>query len=317
MTCLASRDEPVRLTRIYTRGGDAGQTSLGDGSRVSKLHPLVRAYGAVDELNSIVGWARRSRPDQHGLERIQNELFDLGADLSVPFAPTTGSSASTQASIDRLEHDCDEANARLPELKSFVLPGGTEAAARLHVARATCRRAEREVLACARESRCEPARRRLSESFQRPALHPRPGCECRRHRAALDARRRAVARAGRIQRWRRPRIRSRRRRPIGGVRTRTHAAPEREGELFSTMSGIENEPLATPDIVDRRLRARPRLPGSVPVHARRLPVDVPRAAVDDASVRRLRDGGGDERALPLPARARPDRACRPRSTCRR
>src|ERR687888_44387 len=77
-------DEPVRLTKIYTRGGDAGQTSLGDGSRVSKLDPLVRAYGAVDELNSVVGWAQVEARDPR-LQRVQNDLFDLGADLSVPY----------------------------------------------------------------------------------------------------------------------------------------------------------------------------------------------------------------------------------------
>ena len=82
-------DEPVRLTRIYTRGGDAGETSLGDGSRVSKLDPLVRAYGAVDELNSILGWAQVEARDAR-LRAIQNELFDLGADLSVPFAEGDG-----------------------------------------------------------------------------------------------------------------------------------------------------------------------------------------------------------------------------------
>ena len=149
------RDEPVRLTRIYTRGGDAGETSLGDGSRVSKLHPLVRAYGAVDELNTVLGWARLAA-DWAGLERIQNELFDLGADLSVPFAPDDAKLRVTQESIDQLERDCDEANAPLPELRSFVLPGGTEGAARLHIARATCRRAEREVLACGRETELNP-----------------------------------------------------------------------------------------------------------------------------------------------------------------
>ena len=78
-------DEPVRLTRIYTRGGDAGETSLGDGSRASKLDPLVRAYGAVDELNSVLGWAQ-VEVQSPSLARIQNELFDVGADLSVPFA---------------------------------------------------------------------------------------------------------------------------------------------------------------------------------------------------------------------------------------
>jgi cob(I)alamin adenosyltransferase len=150
-----AKDEPVRLTRIYTRGGDAGETSLGDGSRVSKLDPLVSAYGSVDELNSVVGWVRVALPDLR-LERIQNELFDLGADLSVPFEAGDGKLRVTQAYVDRLEGWCDEANAPLPELKSFVLPGGTEAAARLHVARAACRRAEREVLSASGERPVNP-----------------------------------------------------------------------------------------------------------------------------------------------------------------
>jgi cob(I)alamin adenosyltransferase len=147
-------DEPVRLTRIYTRGGDTGETSLGDGVRVSKLDPLVKAYGSVDELNSVVGWARVVAGE--GLDRVQNELFDLGADLSVPYAPGDGKLRVTQAYVDRLEADCDEANAPLPELKSFVLPGGSEAASRLHVARAACRRAEREVLEAARARPVNP-----------------------------------------------------------------------------------------------------------------------------------------------------------------
>jgi cob(I)alamin adenosyltransferase len=149
------RDEPVRLTRIYTRGGDGGETSLGDGSRVSKLDPLVRAFGDVDELNSLLGWARVDSPDER-LSRIQNELFDLGADLSVPFAPDDGKLRIAQASIDRLEADCDEANAPLGELRSFILPGGSEAASRLHVARAVCRRAEREVLSASLERPVNP-----------------------------------------------------------------------------------------------------------------------------------------------------------------
>ncbi len=148
-------DEPVRLTKIYTRGGDAGETSLGDGSRVSKLDPLVRAYGAVDELNSILGWAQLEACDPR-LERIQNELFDLGADLSVPFVEGGGRLRITQEAIDRLERECDEANAPLAELRSFVLPGGSEAAARLHVARSTCRHAEREVLAARQERALNP-----------------------------------------------------------------------------------------------------------------------------------------------------------------
>ena len=149
------RDEPVRLTRIYTRGGDRGETSLGSGARVSKLDPLVEAYGAVDELNSLVGWAAVAA-DVPLLQRVQNELFDLGADLSVPYEEGDGKLRIDQAAIDRLEADCDEANAQLSELKSFVLPGGTEAAARLHVARAVCRRAERTVLASARERAINP-----------------------------------------------------------------------------------------------------------------------------------------------------------------
>jgi cob(I)alamin adenosyltransferase len=139
-------DEPVRLTRIYTRGGDRGETSLGDGSRVSKLDPLVEAYGAVDELNSLLGWVAVAGPSAL-LVRLQNELFDVGADLSVPFAEGDGRLRVDQQAIDRLEAACDTANDDLPDLKSFVLPGGTELAARLHVARAVCRRAERMVLA--------------------------------------------------------------------------------------------------------------------------------------------------------------------------
>jgi cob(I)alamin adenosyltransferase len=133
-------NEPVRLTRIYTRGGDRGETSLGDGSRVSKLDPRVAAMGDVDELNSLAGWAG-------GLDRVQNELFDLGADLSVPFAAGDGRLRITDEAVGRLEQEIDEANETLPDLKSFVLPGGSERAARLFLARAVCRRAERAVLA--------------------------------------------------------------------------------------------------------------------------------------------------------------------------
>src|SRR6266542_4181289 len=118
------REEPVRLTRIYTRGGDEGETSLGDGSRVPKTDPRVAAMGDVDELTSLVGWA------DAGLERIQNELFDLGADLSVPFAEDDEKLRVTQEAIARLEEEIDAANAGLEPLKSFVLPGGTERAAR-------------------------------------------------------------------------------------------------------------------------------------------------------------------------------------------
>src|SRR5256886_7784533 len=100
-------DEPVRLTKIYTRGGDKGETSLGDGSRVSKLDPLVRSYGAVDELNTLVGLAIAEAPDDR-LARIQNDLFDLGADLSVPYVEEDSRLRITQELVERLEADCDE-----------------------------------------------------------------------------------------------------------------------------------------------------------------------------------------------------------------
>ena len=141
-------DEPVRLTRIYTRGGDRGETSLGDGSRVPKLDCRIAAFGTVDELNSLLGLALAAdvTDELRGvLERVQNELFDVGADISVPFG-VADRLRVTQSQIDGLEADCDRVNADLPELKSFVLPGGSEAAARLHVARAVCRRAERDVV---------------------------------------------------------------------------------------------------------------------------------------------------------------------------
>jgi cob(I)alamin adenosyltransferase len=136
---MRKRDEPVRLTRIYTGGGDKGETSLGDGTRVSKLAPRVAAMGDVDELNSLVGWAG-------GLDRIQNELFDVGADIAVPYAGNEDRLRITEDAVDRLEQEIDKANASLPELKSFVLPGGSERAGRLFLARAVCRRAERAVL---------------------------------------------------------------------------------------------------------------------------------------------------------------------------
>jgi cob(I)alamin adenosyltransferase len=141
------REEPVRLDRIYTRGGDGGETSLGDGSRVSKTDPRIEAYGTVDELNSAIGFALAGdlpAASRQWLERIQNELFDLGADLSVPFSDEKKERLRiTQGQVDRLEDLCDRANEGLDPLRSFVLPGGTEAAARLHLARTVCRRAER------------------------------------------------------------------------------------------------------------------------------------------------------------------------------
>jgi len=153
MAMPRKRDEPVRLTRIYTGGGDRGETSLGDGSRVPKLDCRIAAFGAVDELNSHVGLALAAELPaelRETLRRVQNELFDLGADLSVPFGVADRLRIS-EDHIERLEQDCDRFNAELSELKSFVLPGGSEAAARLHVARSVCRRAEREALAAAED----------------------------------------------------------------------------------------------------------------------------------------------------------------------
>lgn len=151
-------DEPVRLTRIYTRGGDGGETSLGDGSRVPKLDCRIAAFGTVDEVNSLLGLALAGElPDEMRavLTRIQNELFDVGADISVPFGVADRLRVS-QAQVEVLEADCDRFNAGLPELKSFVLPGGSEAAARLHVARAVCRRAERDVLEASEQVELNP-----------------------------------------------------------------------------------------------------------------------------------------------------------------
>ena len=151
-------DEPVRLTRIYTRGGDRGETSLGDGSRVSKLDSRIAAYGTVDELNSHLGSIiARGCPDEIAvpLARVQNELLDVGADLSVPFA-VEGRLRVTQEMVDELERACDRFNETLSELRSFVLPGGSEAAAMLHVARTVCRRAERAALSAAVEHELDP-----------------------------------------------------------------------------------------------------------------------------------------------------------------
>ena len=152
----------VTLTRIYTRGGDKGETSLGDGSRVAKDSPLVEAYGAVDEANAVIGVARLHTAGTESdavLARIQNDLFDLGADLCTP--PTPGESPGAclrivQAQIDRLEQEMDRMNATLSPLKSFVLPGGTPAAALLHIARTTVRRAERSIATAERNGATNP-----------------------------------------------------------------------------------------------------------------------------------------------------------------
>jgi len=145
----------VNLTRIYTRLGDDGETHLGDMSRVPKTHPRIEAYGDVDELNSHLGVALHAEgmPSEYApwLRRVQNDLFDVGADLAVPESdPAEGSSRSRlrvrPEQTAWLEERCDEVNAGLPPLRSFLLPGGSHAAAYLHVCRTVCRRAERRAL---------------------------------------------------------------------------------------------------------------------------------------------------------------------------
>ncbi len=140
----------VNLTRIYTRLGDSGETHLGDMSRVAKTHPRIEAYGTVDELNAQIGVALNAAglPDPYAawLRRIQNDLFDVGADISVPAGDERERLRIAAAQTAWLEGACDEVNAGLAPLKSFVLPGGTPAAAHLHVCRTVCRRAERRVL---------------------------------------------------------------------------------------------------------------------------------------------------------------------------
>jgi cob(I)alamin adenosyltransferase len=146
----------VNLTRIYTRLGDDGQTHLGDMSRVSKLHPRVEAYGTVDELNAAIGVALlEPLPELFAgwLRRVQNDLLDVGADLSVPPPPGESEGAARERLrvgpeyTEWLEQACDEVNAKLEPLRSFVIPGGEPAAAHLHVCRTVCRRAERRAIA--------------------------------------------------------------------------------------------------------------------------------------------------------------------------
>ncbi len=162
---MRRREEPVRLTQIYTRAGDDGETSLGEGTRVPKTDPRIVAYGTVDELNSLVGLVLAANvPGEFRpwLQAIQNDLFDLGADFSVPLEAERKKKGRTRLrvtseQVGRLEGLCDLVNARLEPLRSFVLPGGTEAAARLHVARSVCRRAERLAVALADEHPVNPA----------------------------------------------------------------------------------------------------------------------------------------------------------------
>jgi cob(I)alamin adenosyltransferase len=157
----------VKLTRIYTRGGDKGKTSLGSGRRVPKHDSRVAAYGTVDEANAVIGIARlytaADVETDAMLARIQNDLFDLGADLCVPEEPGLDPEMAkvalriVDAQVERLEREIDRMNAELAPLSSFILPGGTAAAAQLHLARTVVRRAEREMTALAETEPVNPA----------------------------------------------------------------------------------------------------------------------------------------------------------------
>ena len=263
-------DEPVRLTRIYTRGGDAGETSLGDGSRASKLDPLVRAYGAVDELNSVLGWAQ-VEVKSPSLARIQNELFDVGADLSVPFVAGDGRLRTTPGG-DRPARGRvrprEQRAARAEELRPAGRHRGGGAPARRarHVPPDRARGARR-----ARRASGEPARARLPEPAQRPAVHPR----ARGQRGSDEPL------------W------------LPGGATMS--------ELRSTISGVENEPLYGPDPgfdYERDLGA----PGEFPF-TRGVYASMYRGRL--WTMRQFAGfggGGGDERAVPLSARAWADGA---------
>ena len=153
----------VVLNRIYTRGGDGGETALGDGSRVAKDARRVAAYGTVDETNAAIGLARLHAAGETDaqLARIQNDLFDLGADLCRP--PAAGEEGAehpplrmSPAQTARLEAEIDAMNEHLAPLRSFVLPGGSALAAHLHLARTVCRRAERPAVAPARAEEVNP-----------------------------------------------------------------------------------------------------------------------------------------------------------------
>jgi cob(I)alamin adenosyltransferase len=155
----------VKLTRIYTRGGDQGQTSLGDGTRVDKDDPRVAAFGTVDEANACIGLARLHSQGNNDAEidamlmRMQNDLFDLGADLCTPESdqpPKHEELRILARQVERLEREIDAMNGQLEPLNSFILPGGSPRAAALHLARTVARRAEREMVALARVERVNP-----------------------------------------------------------------------------------------------------------------------------------------------------------------
>lgn len=151
----------VKLNKIYTRTGDKGDTGLVDGSRVAKHAPRVAAYGDVDECNSLIGLARLHTEGTADamLGRIQNELFDLGADLATPgddYSDTTSALRIVSSQIERLEREIDEMNESLLPLTSFILPGGSAASAHLHHARTVVRRAERSITRASEDTSINP-----------------------------------------------------------------------------------------------------------------------------------------------------------------
>ncbi len=149
----------VKLNKIYTRTGDDGSTGLVGGGRISKADPLMAAIGDVDEANSAIGVALASIDDEDTaatLRRVQNELFDLGADLATPLDMVEGALRVTAEQIDRLEREIDGMNDHLSPLTSFVLPGGAAGAAQLHLARAIVRRAERSAVAATADKALNP-----------------------------------------------------------------------------------------------------------------------------------------------------------------
>lgn len=155
----------VKLTKIYTKTGDDGTTGLVDGSRTAKDAPRMVAIGDVDELNSLIGVAAQHADGAtlNALRAIQNDLFDLGADMATPgddFTPSEMVLRVISAQTQRLEDEIDAMNAQMAPLSSFILPGGTPLAAHLHVARSAARRAERSMVSAARDARLNPEAQR-------------------------------------------------------------------------------------------------------------------------------------------------------------
>ena len=189
----------VNLTRIYTRTGDGGETRLGDMSLTTKNDLRLHAYADVDESNAVIGVAIAtgglSAEVERVLTRIQNDLFDVGADLCTPVVadPEYPPLRIEQSYVDRLEAWCDEYNEQLPALRSFILNGGTPAAAQLHVARTVVRRAERAAWAAfeVHGEVMNKLRADLPQPALRPALHPGPARQRRAGRRAVGPRRRA------------------------------------------------------------------------------------------------------------------------------